>query len=366
MDTLFYRIALTKTELIGPVTARTLVSYCGSAQAVFESSKKALLKIPGIGVTLFDNLHKVEPYQEAEAEIAIIESNADASVLWYADESYPSRLKQFPDSPTLLYMLGSLDLNHDKMVSIVGTRTPTERGKIFCDSIVEELSHFRPIIISGFAYGIDITAHLSSIKYDLPTIAILANGFNKIYPQDHQQHIQKILSTGALLSEYGFEVKAEREHFPMRNRIIAAISDALIVVETKNKGGSMITAELANGYNKDVFAIPGRLNDKYSAGCNQLIKVHKANLLESSKDIAYIMGWEKNKLTRKAVQQSLFVNLNEKEQIIYNLLTEHNDLTIDRIVRESAIPSSKIASLLLQLEMKGVLNSLPGKRYSLI
>ena len=363
---ILYKIALKQTPQIGPITARSLVSYCGGVQEVFKASKKELLKVPGVGEKTVNFLKSEEGFQKgieaAEKELTFIEKN-DIQTLFYTDANYPQRLKHFTDSPILIYYKGSADLNHPRIVGIVGTRKPTPHGVNICEELVEGLMSYNVLIISGLAYGIDITAHRKSVEVNIPTIGVMGHGFQTIYPQAHKKTATKMLENGGLISEFTFETPIAREHFPMRNRIIAGMADALIVVETEKKGGSIITAQIANEYNKDVFAVPGRLKDKYSKGCNHLIKTHKAALLESAEDIAYVMRWS---VENEGRQTNLFVELNEVEKQIIEIISTKEEAAIDLLSYEAKLPPSKMAAILLELEFKGVVKSLPGKKYIVI
>jgi len=361
-----YKIALKQTPQIGPVTARSLISYCGGIEQVFKASKKQLLKAPGVGEKTVDFLKSEEGFEvglaQAEKELSLLEKH-DIKVLFYTDAGYPQRLKHYTDSPILIYYKGSADLNHPRIVGIVGTRKPTPHGISICEELVEGLLPYNALVISGLAYGIDITAHKKSVEVNIPTIGVMGHGFKTVYPQAHRKTAHQMLENGGLISEFTYETAIAREHFPMRNRIIAGMSDALIVVETAQSGGSMITAHLANGYNKDVFAVPGRLKDKASKGCNHLIKTHKAALIESAEDIAYIMRWSADKEGR---QTNLFVELSEVEKQIMGIIETKEEVAIDLLSYEANLPPSKMAAILLELEFKGVVKSLPGKKYILI
>ena len=265
----------------------------------------------------------------------------------------------------MLYYKGNANLNANRVIGIVGTRKPTAQGIAACEELVEGLKPYKPLIISGLAYGVDVAAHKKCIDIGVPTIGVLGHGLGRIYPPSHRSIAHQMIENGGLLSEYTSQVGPDREHFPMRNRIVAGLCDALIVVETAARGGSMITAQQANNYNKDVFAIPGRLKDKNSVGCNKLIKEHRANLYESPEDIAYILHWEYAE-NGEPIQKKLFVDLTEKEKVIIDLLQEEDEAGIDKLSFKSKIPNSVLASLLLELEFKGMLKTLPGKRYVLV
>jgi DNA processing protein len=361
---LLYQIGLSKTIHIGPVLSKTLIAYCGSAKAVFDSKISELAKIPGIGLTT-SGLIKKDILKDAEQEIESC-IKRDIQILSFLDEAYPSRLKHINSNPIVLYKLGKGSLNPHRSISIVGTRTPTVNGRIHTEKIVEDLAPMNATVVSGFAYGVDSVCHKKCVEHNIPTIAVLGNGLDKIYPSENRELFYKILENeySCLLTEFPLGTGPDKPNFPMRNRIIAAISDATIVVESKIKGGSMITAEFANEFNKDVFAIPGRPSDNYSSGCNALIKKHKAHLFENIKDLIYIMRWDVlNK--KKAIQTSLFVNLEEEEKPLYDLLKTEKELSIDQLCYKLGLPASEVATLLLTMEFKGLLRSLPGKMYCL-
>lgn len=359
-----YKIAITQIPGIGPVTARTLVSYCGGVKAVFEASKKELLQIPSIGPKTAKLIHEFRSFELAEHELEFIEKH-DIECIFYTDDKYPQRLRNYDDAPTLLFFKGNAELNHSRIVSIIGTRMASVYGKAICEEIVEQLQQYNVMILSGLAYGIDVTAHKKSVESNIPTVGVLGNGMSNIYPPEHTKIANSMMENGGVLTEYTHKVQPSREHFPMRNRIVAGMCDALIVVETKTKGGSMITAELANGYNKDVFAIPGKANDKKFGGCNFLIKNHKAQLIESGNDVAAIMRWEELDES-KNIQKQLFVELNGKEQIVIDALKAEDEITIDKLSFTTQFQPSEVSALLLELEFKGLVKPLPGKRYILI
>ncbi len=361
---LTYQIALTKIPMVGLWTARLLIGACGSAEAVFSENKKTLSKIPRISSSIVKNILEADPEALSVPDLTFINEHK-IKPLFFTNPDYPSRLKPFSDSPMILYYKGKANLNADRIVSIVGTRTPTEYGKTYCQEIVEGLAKYNVLVISGLAYGIDVTAHQKCLSLQIPTVGVLGHGMSQIYPATHKSVAARMLKQGGILTQFGPDKGPEREHFPMRNRIVAGMSDAVIVVETARKGGSMITAELANGYNRDVFAVPGRLNDRFSKGCNHLIKAHKAQLLESADDIAYIMRWtEKDASKRK--QTALFPELSEHERNILDLIGETDQINIDQLAYQTELNSSEMAALILQLEFKGLIKTLPGKRFVLV
>lgn len=357
------KIALTQIEGVGPVTTRQLVAYLGGIDQVFKS-KKDLLAIPGIGektaVSIFN--HK-EAFNRAEEEMKFIERH-DIKMLFYTDKEYPFRFKSYEDTPVLLYFKGTADLDHHRIVSVIGTRSPTDAGRMLCEKLVEELKEYNVLVISGLAYGIDITAHRKSVDVEIPTVGVMGNGLDKIYPSAHASTTKRMTTNGGLLTQFMTKTKPDRENFPMRNKVVAALSDAVVVVESGIEGGSMITAEYANMYNKDVFAFPGRTTDLNSEGCNTLIKRHKAALIESASDLANNMNWQKS--DHHPVQRSLFQDLTVMEQKVVQLLRENEYMSIDRLYHELQLAPSAIAGLLLELEFKGVIKALPGKKYMLI
>lgn len=368
-NNLKYKIALSLIPKVGHITAKKLVAYVGDYEGVFKESKKNLLKIPDIGQTLANNIVHTNVLPLAEKEIEFIEKN-NIRVIFYLDEEYPERLKHCIDAPILLYTKGELSLNQRKVLSIVGTRKATDEGVSFCTSLVSALADrgHNPIIVSGLAYGIDATAHKAALDNNLATVAVLGHGLDIIYPASHKSLANKIMDNGLLITDFPSKSKRDKNNFVKRNRIIAGLSDATIVVESGEKGGALITADIANSYNRDVFAVPGRVMDTHSKGCNQLIKTNKAALLEKVEDIEYLLGWEpENKPNQKDIQRNLFVELNDEEKIIVDILKSNTkELPIDTICLKAQLPTSKVSPILLELEFKGILKTLPGKTYKLI
>lgn len=358
---LIYQIGITLIPGIGDVNGKKLVSYCGSAEAVFKEKKKALLKIPGIGESTVSAILSQNVLERAEEEIAFIEKY-NIQPLFYTSKSYPVRLKQCVDSPMLLYYKGTSDLNGEKIVSVVGTRRASDYGKEVCNRIIEELAPLKVVVVSGLAYGIDSKAHQAALNSGLETIGVLAHGLDRIYPYTNRTLAEKMVQCGGLVTDFISKTNPDRENFPKRNRIIAGMSDALVVIETAMKGGALITANIANSYNRDVFAVPGKLSDRFSEGCNFLIKTNKAALIQSAKDIEYIMGWE-TKAGKEMHQQKLFEEISPEEDVVMNILNENGESGIDFIVAKSQFTPSKTAAILLNLEFKGFVRSLPGKIY---
>ena len=361
---LLYQIGITLIPGVGDIVGKKLIAYCGSIEAVFKEKKKLLLKIPGIGKSTVNSIINQNILERAEEEIRFIEKYK-IDTLFYLDDKYPYRLKQCEDSPMLLFYKGTADLNAPKIISIVGTRKASEYGKEICSSLIEGLIEQNILIVSGLAYGIDTCAHKTSLESNLKTVGVLAHGLDKVYPQLNKSLAEKMLNNGGLLTEFLSKTTPDRENFPKRNRIIAGLSDAVIVIESAIRGGALITADIANSYNRDVFAVPGRLYDKYSQGCNNLIKTNRAALVQSAEDIKYIMGWEiMKKKTKK--QQRLFIKLSPEEETIVNILKEKQELGIDKISSLSKLSASKVASALLNLEFEGIIKCLPGKVYRML
>ena len=362
-EDLLYKIALTLIPNVGTTLSKNLISHCGGAKNVFEASRKKLMKIPGVGSKCATTILRSDILEQAAEEVAFMERH-QIRALFYLDDDYPSRLKHFDNAPFLLYYRGNANLNHPRVVGIVGTRQPTVRGISNCEKLVEGLAPYDVLIASGLAYGVDGIAHKKSVNHKVSTVGVMGTGMATIYPHEHKRLAEKMIENGGLLTEYPHKSIPSRQHFPMRNRIIAGMVDALVVVESKIKGGSMISALIANEYNKNVFAFPGRSTDEQSAGCNALIKNHQAQLIDGAQDLVEIMRWEQLDAT-KEIQKQLFVELNSEEQSLVTLLKESEEVSIDRITYELKRPSSEIASLLLTLEFKGLVKTLPGKRYAL-
>ncbi|MEJ7645381.1 MAG: DNA-processing protein DprA [Chryseolinea sp.] len=362
------RLALLALHFIpglGDYTIRQLVSYCGSAEKVFKTPKGKLLKIPGIGEVTSKVIHNGRPFAIAEKEILKAERE-NVQLIFYTDERYPSRLKQIDDAPTLLYTKGNIDFEVRKTVGIVGTRRSTEYGKQCTADLIAGLIPHHALIVSGLAYGIDIQAHKQAVHFNLPTIGIMGSGIDVIYPPSHTDVVRKMLTYGGIVTEHPFATKPEAHNFPTRNRIIAGLSDALVVVEAAERGGALITVDIANSYNKDVFAFPGDIGRSFSEGCNNLIKSNRAHLITSVKDLEFVMNWD---LRKPEVKKKAPLNLeafSQDEQVIIKLLIEfNNQMMLDELSWRSAISISRLASVLLSLELKGIVSSHPGKLFKM-
>jgi DNA processing protein len=362
-DEKLYQIALTKVPGIGDVLIKQLISYCGNAKTIFKSNRSKLLKIPGIGEKTADSILNADTLNQAEAEFNLIEKTG-AKILFFTDKGYPERLRQIPDSPVLLFYKGSVDLNFERIISIVGTRNSTEYGRQFVYDFVAEVKKINPLIVSGLAYGIDIHVHKACLENAIPTIGVMGTGINLIYPAVHKNTAIQMIANGGLLTELAFDAKPDRQNFPARNRIVAGMADATIIVEAAKGGGALITVEIANSYNKDVFAVPGNVNNKYSEGCNNLIKDHKAQLITSATDFIQNMNWD-NLSTPSRPKNVPLPQLTDEELRIYNLLKETKELIIDDISWKTQLPINKVASLLLNMEFSGLIKALPGKKFKL-
>ena len=362
---LVYKIALSLLSGIGPKLAKNLIAYTGSPEAVFAENVSGLKKIPGIGDKLAAEIINTKAAALATKELAFIEKHK-IIVRFYLDNNFPERLKHCPDSPIILFGRGKDVLNETKIISIVGTRNATPHGKVFCEKLVEDLaaSGHRVVIVSGLAYGIDICAHKAALKHGLPTIGVLAHGFDRIYPAVHASTAKEMLKTGGLITEFTSGHGFARENFLKRNRIIAGLADATVIVESAEKGGSLVTADIASSYDRDVFAVPGRISDEYSKGCNKLIRTNRASLIESYHDFEYLLGWDKLE-SDKHMQQKLFVELTDKETKICNIL-KTGDTPIDAIAYQTGFGMNKLSAMLLEMEFKGVVKPLPGKVFSLV
>lgn len=361
---LLYQIALTLIPNIGDVNAKALVSHFGSAEAIFNASKKVLDEIEGIGSIRAASIRNFKDFSRAEEEIAFIEKYK-ITPLFLTDKNYPQRLLNCYDSPPMLFYKGSADLNAGKMIAIVGTRSHDDYGKKICEKLIEELVNEDVIVVSGLAFGIDSIAHKVSLKNNIPTIGVLAHGLDRVYPSQNATMAKQMISCGGLLTEFKSNTKPDKQNFPGRNRIVAGMTDATIVIESGIKGGSLITAELANGYNKDVFAFPGRVDDSKSEGCNYLIRSNKAALITCANDLLEIMGWKKSKKISPKKQRELFIEFTSEEKIIVDILQIQEQMQIDELYFKSKLSSSEVAKALLMLEMQGIVSSLPGKIYKM-
>jgi len=350
---------------LGDSSIKKLIQIVGSAEGVLKEKKANLLKIDGIGKVKIAAIHDKEHLIAAEKELAFMDKNS-IKCITYSEEQYPFYLKQCIDSPVVLFCSGDFNLQTKRLISIVGTRKVTTYGKQFCEQLIEDLVPFDPVIVSGFAYGVDITAHKAAVKNKLQTIACLGHGLNQIYPKSHKQYMRQIEEHGGFFTDFWSDANFVPQNFLRRNRIIAGVSQATIVIESADKGGSLVTAQIANSYNRDVFALPGRVGDPMSKGCNMLIKTQQAHVITSVADLVYILNWDTPAKKEKVIQPQLFQNLNPEEQSVVDFLQQHKKQDLDSIAIECKIPTYKLASLLLNLELKGIIQPLPGKVFDLV
>lgn len=362
---LLYQVALTMVPQIGPVQAKLLLQHC-NIEEIFHAKRSFLERIEGIGPVRASCITSFRDFNLAEKEIRFIEKY-NIRTLFITDEKYPRRLLTCYDSPTLLYFKGDLNLNAEKIISVIGTRHNSDYGRMITEKLIKELAGTGIVVISGLAFGIDAIAHKAALKNNLSTVAVLAHGLDQVYPYEHRHLATEMIKNGGgMLTEFRSLTKPDKHNFPSRNRIVAGMSDAVVVIETGAKGGSMITVDLANGYNKDVFAIPGRATDAKSTGCHDLIRTNKAQLITSGDELLEIMQWKNSeKSLPKKIQRELFIELAPEEKIIIEILKEKNAVHIDEINLRSGLSSSTIAGAVLNLEMQGVVRARPGKFYVL-
>ncbi|MFN2380505.1 MAG: DNA-processing protein DprA [Bacteroidales bacterium] len=360
---LLYRIALSDLPGVGDINARKLLEVLGDAEAVFREPAGNLIKIPGIGTKLTGYIKSGSSLSRAEKEAEFI-SRHNITPIWYKDEAYPARLKECADSPILIFSKGDVHPSATRVISIIGTRSATRRGKEICESIISDMaaSHHDLVIVSGLAYGIDIAAHKAALRHGLPTLGIMAHGFGTIYPQVHAATAREMLEQGGLITDFLSDEPPDRNNFLKRNRIIAGMADATLVIESGTKGGAMVTADIAISYAREVFAVPGFPGEKYSAGCNLLIKSNKASLTEKADDIEYFMGWEKEQKDIPT-QKTLFADMTPLEKEISILIDQHEYLTGDQIADLLGTPAHRLSSALLSLQFSGLISALPGNIY---
>jgi DNA processing protein len=360
-DGLLYKIALTMIQGVGSVTAKKLMAVFGSPEAIFDAPSGKLENV--LNTTVIKSLDRNEILKQAEKEVEFVKSK-NIKTLFYTDDDYPYRLKQCDDAPVVLFVKGAINLNNPRIISMVGTRDASNYGLSLCKKFIAELAArgHRPVIVSGLAYGIDVCAHVSALSNGLETVAVMGTALNKIYPASHENIARQIEKQGALVSEFVTNTVINQGNFVSRNRIIAGLADVTIIVESAKRGGALLTANIANSYNRDVMTFPGRVGDEYSQGCNKLIKSNKAALLESVEDLEYQMEWSVN--PRPAQTQIEFKTLTAPEQDILNLLKDRGSESVDVIYREVGISLSELPAFLLNMEIGGFITALPGNRYA--
>ncbi|WP_410877919.1 DNA-processing protein DprA [Myroides sp. DW712] len=362
-EDLFFTLALAKVNGIGPITGKRLIEVFGTAKQVFAASYQELAA-KRVSALLVKQIKEKKGFDWVEKELKLIKK-AGIQVLFYQAKDYPYYLRQCDDSPLLLFAKGQTHMNWEtrNVISVVGTRNPTTRGLDFCQHFVEAIQPYNPIIISGLAYGIDVCIHKQAIAYGLETFGILGHGLHRIYPAKHTAIAEKMREKGGVITEFPIQSKIDRENFIQRNRLVAGMSQATVVVESAIKGGSMSSISFANDYNRDVFAVPGRIDDLLSQGCNELIRTNRAQLLSDPLELVEILNWNKNKKQEKVIQPKLFVNLQEEEQRVYDYLVQVEREVIDLIAIHCNLPIYKVSTILLQLELQGLVRPLPGKYF---
>lgn len=364
-DKQLYQIALTMIKGVGDQIARQLLQAIGDEKSIFTEKKHLLEKIPGIGSRTSSEILRPEVLQRAEKELAFIEKNK-ISVFFYTDDTYPLRLKECEDAPLLFYFKGKTNLDAQRIISIVGTRHATPYGRSCTESLIQELSVIYPdlLIVSGLAYGIDVTAHRCALQYSLPTVGVLAHGLDRIYPAAHRATAVEMLNNGGLLTDFPSETAPDRPNFIKRNRIVAGLADATVVIESADKGGSLITADIAFSYGRDVYSFPGRTNDEQSKGCNTLIRQNKAGLITSASDLISSLCWDTEiKKAEAPLQTSFIFDLTEEERKIFEVLKMENGLHINQLTLLLELPVNQLSAILFALEMKGVVKNIPGGIY---
>ncbi len=364
-EKLIYQIALGNMPGIGDINAKKLITYFGDIETIFKESFRNLIKINGIGSGLAKSLTENRSLDRAKKELEFIRKH-DIKTSYYQDDDYPVRLKECPDSPILLYYKGDLSPAPAHILCVIGTRNATRKGRDICNSIISGLAEKYPdlIIVSGLAYGIDICAHRSALKNNLSTIGVMAHGFKTLYPSLHAPTAREMLIKGALVTDFISDEPPDRNNFLKRNRIIAGMSDAALIIESGIKGGAMVTADIAMSYNREVMAVPAYPDTKYSAGCNMLIKSQKANLIENENDIEHFLNW-KPVVNIKRDQELHLSGLDPLEAKIIDCLKENNQITADQLSRIINEPVQRLSPSLLNLEFSGIIASLPGNIYKL-
>lgn len=360
-------LALHHTQGLGPVIIKQLISYCGSPANIYKANYKKLIQIPGIGEKTARLILSKQEIEVAENELKAAEKSG-FNIIMHTDEQYPRRMKSLYDAPLVLYTQGNLNCNMTKTVGIVGTRKPSEYGINVTENIIRELSHINPLIISGLAYGIDIAAHKAALKHNISTIGVMASGLNIIYPSVHRKTALEMQKNGGLITENPLNTKPDFNRFPARNRIIAGMSDVIIVIESANKGGSLITVEFASNYHRDIYAVPGQIGHAQSEGCNKIISQNKASIFTSVDDLIEGMNWMNDSKTEDnhyRNDENRFEGFSQEESLILSLLNQHKVLHIDQLTHLSDLYFSRLSNLLLALEFQGMIKSLPGKKYQL-
>ena len=361
---LLQHLSLTMIPQVGDVQIGILLKHFGSAASVLSASAKALEEVPGIGTVRAASIRNCHVQQRVEAEWRFIQKN-HIKVLVKGNQGYPSKLEHCMDAPHVLFYKGSSDLLNKRVVSVVGTRSPSQYGKDRVVELMAVLGQYNVMVVSGLAYGIDTVVHKEALNNTLETIGVLGHGLDQLYPHANKALAADMLQQGGLLSEFMQGIQPEKQNFPKRNRIVAGMADAVVVVESGSKGGSLITADIANSYNKDVLAYPGRATDPSSKGCNQLIRNHKANLITCGQDLVEFMNWAEDQHQSSKVQHAMKASLSDEENIILSIISHHDPCPIDLLTNLSGLNPGLVSAHVLSLEMAGLITSLPGKLYGI-
>jgi len=366
-DERIYQIGLTMINGIGDILARHLLENTGSAESVFKEKSHQLEKIPGIGSKHINEIRKPDVLHNAEKELTFIEKNK-ITICFIGENTYPTRLRECPDAPIVFYYKGNSNLNTKRIISIVGTRRSTHYGKEQTENLIKDIADIYPdlLVVSGLAYGIDIQAHRASLKHKLPTVGVLAHGLDRIYPSAHRSTAVEMLASGGLLTDFPSGTNPDRPNFVRRNRIVAGLADATIVVESAEKGGSLITADIAFSYGRDVLAFPGRSNDLQSKGCNGLIRQNKAGLITSAEDLISALCWDNPKHTKKQPQETYLPFSDDRDYgKMIAIMKEHKEIHINQLALLTDMPVYKLSALLFDLELNDMIKTLPGSVYTL-
>lgn len=366
-DKTIYQLGLTMINGVGNILARHLLETLGDEEAIFKEKTGTLERVPGITRQLAGEIKRPEVLQRAEKELAFIEKN-HVRTYFLTDKDYPQRLQECPDAPILFYFKGNADLSARHILSLVGTRRATDYGKCQTERLIADLAVSFPdlLVVSGLAYGIDICAHRAALRAGLPTVGVLAHGLDRIYPPAHRSTAIEMLEAGGLLTDFPIGTNPDRPNFVRRNRIVAGLADATVVVESAEKGGSLVTADLAFSYGRDVFSFPGRVYDTHSKGCHLLIRQNKAGLITSADDLISAMRWDVERTEAPLARQTRLVFPDEgPEGEVVACLEQEDEMQVDRLAAALKMPVQEVSALLFTMEMKGILRALPGNRYRL-
>lgn len=363
---IIYQIALSMAKGVGIHTIKKLCAAVGDESAIFQCSAKELEAIPGIGPATTQAILDPELIKSAEKELSTLERHGGRAIA-QGDKAYPERLCECVDAPYVLYSKGKMEMNAPHVIGIVGTRKMTHYGKAICEEILSHLAEKHPdlLVVSGLAYGVDGCAHKKAVELGLSTIGVVGHGLDILYPVKHRTLAERMMQDGGIVTEYRTKCVVDRKNFVSRNRIIAGLCDVILVIESGEKGGALFTAEFANSYNRDICAIPGRIGDTYSAGCNKLIKTHMATMVESAEEIDKLMNWDVVSPAKQVMNISQFMELSERERIIVEALQLESTMDMNQLVRKTQISFKELSSLLFDMEMKELVRSAPGNRYSL-